>query len=128
MAIHTLKFRDSRPVLEVFLKNPDATAYDLTGATIWKLHVLKNDKTIFTRDMVVTGSAALGCLRYTWVAADWVEGTAGGFLIAGPTLPLAVGAAEHQMEYEIIGPSTVRATFPNDGFDTLRVTPDIAQG
>jgi hypothetical protein len=126
MSIHYLKFEDTRPILRVSLKNPDGTAYDLTGATTWKLHVLLNDGTVVSRNMVVEGATTLGVVTYTWLAADWDTANVNGFLIAGPSLPLAPGESEHKMEYEIVGPGTVRLTFPNDGYDILRITPDVA--
>lgn len=125
--VHFVKQRDVRPILRAALKNPDATAYDLTGATSVTLHVLKNDGTVMSRAMVVGGTPTTGEVTYTWVAADWDTTNVNGFLIAGPVVPLAVGAVEHKMEYEVLGPGLVRLTFPNDAYDTLRVAADIAQ-
>lgn len=127
MAIHYLKFRDVRPILRAALKNPDGTAYDLTGATSVSLHVHLNDGNTVTRTMTISGTPTTGEVTYTWLAADWDTANPLGYLIAGPEIPLAVGAAEHKMEYEVLGPATVRLTFPNDGYDILRVTPDLGQ-
>lgn len=135
--IFYLKFRDTRPILEVSLLNPDLSAFDLTGATGWKLHIRLSDGTTkLVRNLTVQGAATLGILRYTWIATDWNVAstpdadssyTIGG-LVLSPTLPLTAGQLEHRMEYEIIGPASARQTFPNDGYDILRIVSDIGQG
>lgn len=142
MGTFYLKKRDTRPIMDVTLKNPDGTIYDLTGNTATKLHILLSDGTRLVRTMVVQGAPTLGTLRYTWVTTDWdvasAPDTDGSFtiggLVASPTRPLAVGVKEHRMEYEVIGPSSVRATFPNGGpspqddYDILRIAADVGQG
>lgn len=126
-----LKYRDTRPILEVALKNPDLTPHDLTGSTGWKLHIWLSDGTKLIRDMAKFGADVNGVLRYSWVATDWDAvsggGTVGG-LVVGSKVPLLPGKVEHRMEYEVIGPAGERLTFPNDGYDTLRVITDIGQG
>jgi hypothetical protein len=116
MAIFRLKRGDTRPILEVALKNPDGSAHDLTGSTAWKLHIRVNG-TVFTRDMIKQGLDTAGVLRYLWVDADWVAG------LPAPASPH--GKAELQMEYEVIG-GTSRMTFPNGGHDTLIIVGDLA--
>lgn len=130
MSTFTLKKNDTLPILEVELLNPDGTAHDLTGSTGWKLHILLNDdaETVVTRDMTVVGAADEGLLRYAWTVDDWDEDNVAGYLIAGPTLPLAPGEREHRMEYEVTGAGGARLTFPNDGYDVLRIVDDIGQG
>jgi hypothetical protein len=129
----TLKYRDTLPIMEVELieldpDNPgEMQAHDLTGSTAWKLHVWLSDGTVFTRDMVVTGDPTLGVLRYTFVASDWDTTNVNGFLTVGPTLPMLPSEREHRMEYEVIGSGGTRLTFPNDGYDILRVVLDIGQ-
>jgi len=137
MAVFCLKYRDTLPILEVVLKNPDGTAHDLTGSTAWRLHILLSDGSKLMRDMVKQAPDASGTLRYTWVAGDWDPvsggGVAGG-LVVGPTIPLAPGVHEHRMEYEVLGAGGARLTFPNGGtsageaYDVLRVWQDIGQG
>jgi len=107
-----LKYRDTLPILQVVLKNPDGTVHDLTGSTAWKLHVKLEDGTVFTRDMVKVGVDTAGTLKYAWAAADWIAG-------------LVVG--RHRMEYEVLGGGASRLTFPNDTDHVLRVTRDIGQ-
>lgn len=117
--VFKLKYRDTRPGLEVILKRKTSTdeevPYDLTGASSVKLHIsLADGLSTLTRTMTVDADPTTGIVRYPWVAGDWNEGS----LVAG----------EHEMEYEVIGPSPVRITFPNAGHDTLRVTQDLGQG
>ena len=118
-----LKYRDLKPDLVVNLKNPDGTAFSLSGSTGWKLHVWLSDGTkLSARDMAKVGDDADGQLKYVWKAADWVDA-----LVPSPTLPFAVGEVDHRMEYEVIY-SSFRYTFPNDGYHTLRILADIGEG
>ena len=116
--VFSLKARDTRPILEVALKNPDGTAHDLTGSTSWKLHMRTFGGTVITRDMVKEGADSAGVLRYTWVADDWNTGN-----LPIPASPYEI--EELYMEYEIIAP-TSRMTFPNDGHDLLKIRGDLA--
>jgi hypothetical protein len=117
MAIFSIKYRDTRPVLEVALKNPDGSAHDLTGTTAWKLHIRLSSSTVMTRDLVKQGLDTAGVLRYTWVSTDWNAGSL-------PSVP-AHSVKEFPMEYEVLA-GTVRLTFPNDGYDTLQIRGDLA--
>lgn len=114
MANFYLKYRDTRPVLEVYLKDPDDTAHDLTGATDARLLILLEGGTALERDMVFDADRTTGIVRYTWLAADW---NAGG-LVEGC----------HPMEYEVLGPAAARLTFPNSEADELVITTDLGQG
>lgn len=142
MEIFYLKYRDTYPILQVILKNPDGSVHDLTGATGFKLHISLSSGVRLVRSMVKIGLDTDGTLKYEWIASDWaaasvpdVDGayTIGG-LTTGPSLPLSPGTREHRMEYEVIGPSTGRLTFPNGGanaeesYHTLRIWSDIGQG
>ena len=115
--VFNLKVGNTRPILQVTLKNPDGTAFDLTGITSRKLRILLSNGTVLERDMELDGTATLGKVMYTWLSSDW----AANQLVAGPSLPLKPGEREHQMEYEMSGGSTVM-TWPNDGHDILRIT------
>lgn len=115
MSTFKLKGRDTRPTMEVFLLDPDGTAHDLTGSSSWKLHV-KIGGAVFSRDMTPDGDLTSGILRYTWLATDWTTGT-----------PVLVPGT-HRMEYEVIGSSGARLTWPNEGYDSLVVTADLGQG
>jgi hypothetical protein len=144
MGVFSLKLNDTLPVLEVALLGPDGAAHDLTGSSGWKLHILLSSGEYLTRDMTLEGNEADGVLRYAWVPSDWDAGSGGagtyddpytvGGLIAGPPLPLAQGAREHRMEYEVLGAGGARLTFPNSGtndasrYDRLRICADLGQG
>jgi hypothetical protein len=112
MARFYLKLRDTRPVLEVYLLDPDDTAHDLTSATDATLHIKLAGGTVLSKTMVIDGTPTTGIVRYTWLAADW---DAGG-LVEGT----------HRMEYEVQAGSS-RLTFPNSGDDELIIRPDIGQ-
>lgn len=116
-AIFSLKHGDTRPILEVALKNPDGTAHDLTGTTAWKLHIRVSPTQVITRDLVKQGLDTAGVLRYSWVDTDWDAGN----------LPSVNGypKVECKMEYEVIG-GTSRMTFPNNDYDKLQILSDLA--
>jgi hypothetical protein len=143
--IFPLKYRDTRPIFEVELHDPAplgsapgtvGPVHNLTGSTGWKLYIwLADGTTKLSRVMVPDANLLLGILRYTWIATDWGAAsspdgngafTVGG-LVVGPALPLALGTREHRMEYEVVA-STARLTFPNGGYDSLRIITDIGQG
>jgi hypothetical protein len=111
-----LKYRDVMPILEVTLLNPDKTVHDLTGSTSYKLHIWLRDGGKLTRTMTLYGLATAGTLRYQWLATDWTDAVA----------PLVVG--QNRMEYEVLGPGAARLTWPNDGYDELRIVSDVGQG
>lgn len=115
MGTFYLKVGDTT-TLETTLKDPDLTVHDLTGKTI-NLNIWLSDGTKLTRAMVIQGAATNGVVRYIFVAGDWVAGQ----LVASPTLPLKPGVRDHRMEYEAVLSADV-VTFPNDGYDTLRIT------
>ena len=122
MATFSIKAGDTRPILEVVLRNPDGTVHDLTGATVFKLMVRLSPTTSFIRDMVKQGLDTAGTLRYTWVTADWDTGNVNGFL---PEPPATYPLSEYPMEYEVSA-GTSKLTFPNNSFDTLRILGDVA--
>jgi len=108
-----LKARDTLPVLEVALKDPDGTAHDLTGADAVWLHVSLPGGT-FSREMTVDDATG-GIVSYAWVPTDWTVAPA-----------LAAYPVPYRMEYEVID-GTDHLTFPNDGYDELVVASDIGQ-
>lgn len=135
MAVFELKSGNTRPILQVTLRNPDGSPADHAGATGRKLNIHLADGTKLRRDLVPVGDApGVGQpdnrpLRYVWTPEDWGpvngDGTAGG-LVVGPSLPLAPGEREHRMDYDVIAGTDVQ-TYPNGGtspeeaFDTLRI-------
>jgi hypothetical protein len=117
MAVFSMKAHDTRPILEIALKNPDGTAHDLTGSTAWKLHI-RTSTAVVTRDLVKQGLDTAGVLRYTWISTDWDPGNL-------PTPANPYDKLELDMEYEVIG-GTSRMTFPNDSYDKLQIIGDLA--
>ena len=115
-----LKKRDTRPVLEVALKDPDGSAHDLSGADSVTLHIRLDDGTTISRAMDIDADPTTGIVTYTWQATDWTNDP-------------GLYPGTHRMEYEVLGPSDARLTFPNgeDGsdpeYDELIITPDIGQ-
>jgi len=69
--------------LVMLVKDPDGTAFDLTGYTIQFRFDQRAPKTtpVLTRTGDIKGTATLGQARYTLVAADWT--TAGNKLSEG---------------------------------------------
>jgi hypothetical protein len=116
METFDLKYRDTLPILEVTLLNPDGTVHDLTGATAYWLHIRLASGSLISRAMTLHGPADEGTLRYQWLATDWTDAVT----------PLVVG--QHTMEYEMLGPAGARLTWPNNGYDELRILKDIGQG
>lgn len=113
MSLFYLKKSDTRPTLEVQLLDPDGSAHDLTGSSSWKVHV-RVGSAVFSRDMTPDVDLTTGVLRYVWLGTDWTTGT--------PVL----AAGTYRMEFEVVGPGGARMTWPNDGFDRLIVTEDLA--
>ena len=104
------------PVMVVTLLNPDGSVHDLTGSSTYTLHI-KSGSLVINRPMTVVGAPTAGKLSYAWVAGDW-----------DPTTGLPTVAAnktrELPMEYEVVGGAS-RMTFPNNGYDTLKIWGDL---
>ena len=126
--IFYLNENDTRPVLSVTLIDTDNTSFDLTNVDTVYLHITRPDGVkISGKTMTMAGGGdTTGVVTYIWLAADW-NATTG--LVVGPNIPLTGGAVEAYMNYETVGPTTARLTFPNDGtYDTLRIAADIGTG
>lgn len=116
MGIFYLKENDLFPVLEVVLKNPDETIHDPTGETPITLHIWLSDGTKLAARTMTIFDGPTGVVRYQWVSTDWDTGN----LVVTPSLPLSPGVREHRLEYQTIS-GGLPLTFPNDGYDTLRI-------
>lgn len=103
MANFYLKTGNTRPVLDVTLKNPDGTTHDPTGADSVTLRVTI-DGQVFSRTMTITANL----VSYTWLDSDWSSTPA----LKRGTWP---------MDYEELR-GTARTAYPNDSYDTLVVT------
>jgi hypothetical protein len=121
--VFTLREGDILPILEATLLNPDGSVHDYTGASTFQLRVkLWPLGTIFVRNMVAEGLPTGGKVRYSWLAADWNQP---GGLVVGPIKhpeqALKPGEWEHAMYFRVDG----KLTFPNGGFDILRILPAL---
>ena len=119
MSTFYLKRGDTRPILQVQLRNPDGSIHDLTGSTDWRLHIALPDGGVFTRAMTKHGNDVDGTVRYVWQPSDW------GPDALPPLAPTAV--CTYAMEYEVIE-GLNGLTFPNSTFDQLQVTGDVTEG
>lgn len=113
MGIFNLKYRDTRPALQVSLLNPDGSAFDLSAlsAPTVTLHVYVSSTAALDKTMSISGDGSTGVVTYSWAAADWTTLTVG----------------DHPMEVEVTDTGGVRITFPNTKDDILRVAADLGQ-
>lgn len=127
-----LKQGDTLPAFATVLKQPNGDVFDLSGSTAWKLYIYLSSGVLLTRDMVIVNPPGTdGMVAYAPQASDWDAyssgGAVGGF-VPGPVPPLqtvgGVTEVEHRIEYEVTNPlGTI--TFPNNGYDILRIYPDL---
>lgn len=123
---------DTLPVFEVQLAH-NGVPYDATGGTGY-LWIRLVGGTILRRTMTPEIIAS-GIFQYQWLASDWAEPTIGSGTAAAPYLdgglvespfPLEEVGPQHTMDYEVVGPTTIRVTFPDDDVDddVFHVSPD----
>ena len=115
MSTFLLKHGDTLPIMVVALLDADGTPFDPTGSTDWKLRIYISAAVQLVRTMTLTD----GELEYAWLPTDWDAPSGGN---PAPVGGLVEGA--HRMEYEVSF-GTNRITFPNGGYDTLRVIGEI---
>jgi len=114
-----LKYRDTRPIMRVRLRNPDGSAHDLTGALAVTLHIkLAGTSTVISRTMTMD-NATQGIVSYAWLLTDWAP--------TGDPLPAALALGVHDMEYEVTANNNARGTFPNATHDRLSIIGDLGQ-
>ena len=107
--VFNIKQNDTRPVLEVFLRDERDRAIDITGATIvFHMRNASTNAAIITNGTVTVVDAVNGQVRYSWAAAD--------------TATAVVCEAEFQVTFI----STLIETFPNDGYIKVIITDDVA--
>ena len=104
-----IKQNDTRPSLEVYLRDDKDRPVDITGATVvFNMRNAATDVAVVTNGTVAVISTSAGRGRYTFVAAD--TATAGTF------------DAEFQITFAAGGVET----FPNDGHIKIIITDDVA--
>ena len=103
-----IKQNDTRPVLEVFLRDERDRAVDITGATVvFHLRNASDDTNIISSGTVTVVNSVNGQVRYSWSATD--------------TATALVGEAEFQVTF--IGDAV--ETFPNDGYIKVIILDDV---
>lgn len=109
MASFTIKKGDRLPALAAICKDSAGVVVDLTAATSVKF-LMKNAQggAVKVNTVAVIASAAGGQVRYDWAAID--TDTAGTF----------------QGEFEVIFPTALPLSFPNNEFITINVVSDVA--
>lgn len=113
-----LKARDTQPVFQSTLLNPDGTIYNPTGASALELHVQLEAGT-FSRTLTVIGAgSASPNVQYAWAALDWNDTAPGAVNLA---------AGLWRVECEIVPSAGQRVSFPNLAHRWLLVTPDLGQ-
>lgn len=132
-----LKFQDTKALGPITLKNPDKTVRDLTGTGV-TLFIKLSTGAYLSRPMTIVNPPGIdGKVTYVPVSTDWDIGSGGtgtkddpytiGGLILSPVPPLTSTDVQHQMEYEVLVGSS-RVTYPDNGYDVLRIYDDLGQG
>ena len=102
-----IKQHDTTPSLRADLKNGNADAIDLIGATV-RFHMREIGKTTVIIDASANIiSEAGGTVQYNWVTGDTSD----------------IGS--YQAEFEVTYPAGGIETFPNDGYIRIEVIDDI---
>ena len=104
----SIKRNDRLPVLDIYLKNPDGTAYNLTGATVKLLMAVPATGVLkVNAAMTVIGDPTLGRVQYAWGATD--TDTAGSFVA----------------EVEVTSAGGLKQTFPTEDYFYVNVVSDL---
>lgn len=104
-----IKQNDTRPVLEVFLRDERDRSIDLTSATVlFHLRNAADNSAIITNGAVTQVDAVLGQVRYSWVSDNTAT------------------AAVCEGEFQVTFASGLVETFPNDGYLKIVITDDVA--
>ena len=128
-----LKQNDTRPAFKTQLKNPDGSIRDLTNSAT-RTHIIKlSNGTVLKRSLAVLNPPGVdGFVTYVPIASDWDVYSSGGLVggfVPGPVPPLpvvdGVVTPQHLMEYEVIDTDGGKTTHPNNGYDILRIYPDL---
>jgi hypothetical protein len=129
MSVFNLKYRDTKPILEVTLLEPKDketdpdVPFNTLGLASVTLHIYLSGGGTFSKAMTIDPDNATGKVSYAWDATDW------NTLTATPELPLRPGEREHRMEFEGVESGGGRITWPNvyPAYDILRVPQDFGQ-
>lgn len=103
-----IKQNDTEPTFQAGLLDSDGFPVDLTSATAVRFHMRDASGTVIVDQPMVIITAASGVVQYDWIAAD--TQTAGSFQV--------------EVEVTYLGGSI--ETFPNNGYEEVIITDDIA--
>lgn len=105
-----IKQNDTSPALLATITDADGPV-NLTGAsvTFYMASAVGSVKTIITSGAATVINAATGQVSYSWDAPDTA--------IAGI----------HIAEFEVVFSDASKETFPNDGYISINITPDIGE-
>lgn len=102
-----IKRNDTAPPFRAILKDGDGDIVNVTGATV-RFHMNKRDGTAVVNAAATINSATAGDVEYNWDAADTAL------------------AGIYNAEFEVTYANTTVETFPNKGYEEVRVTEDLA--
>jgi|TARA_R110000751_G_scaffold256144_1_gene355642 hypothetical protein len=104
-----IKQNDTRPELDVFLRDDKDRTINVTGATVkFNLRNASDNTVKINNGSVTTVSSTSGRVKYSFAASD--TDTAGNF--------------DGEFEVTFVGGQV--ETFPNDGFIKVIITDDVA--
>lgn len=103
-----IKQNDTRPVLEIFLRDDKDRAVDITGATVvFHMRDSADNSAVVSSGSVTVVSAVNGRVSYSWASAN----TATAMVAQG--------------EFQVTFVSGDVETFPNDGYIKIVITDDV---
>lgn len=106
MADITIKRGDTSPSVSATLTGAGGTAQNLTGATV-RFKMRNRLGAVVINAVCAIVSAAAGTVRYDWQPADTAV------------------AGYYEAEFEVTLAGGAIGTFPNAGFHTVEIVPDV---
>ena len=108
MSIFYMKQGDTSPSLRTTLKDSSATPVNITGATV-NMHMYTQDKVTVVIDAEMSISdAAGGVVTYDWQAGE------------------TDNSGWYWVEFEVTYSDATVETFPNSGYEAVKITPQLA--
>lgn len=106
MSTFFIKKRDTSPAFQVTLKDASDTVVDLTGSTI-RFHMVTPTGTTVIDASATIVTATAGVCKYVWASGD------------------TASAGDYNAEFEVTYADSTIETFPNYGYETVRVYEDL---
>lgn len=109
MADFVIKRNDTSPGLQDTLLDPAGNVVDISGGSLVRFHMYAQDRTT----LVVDASATIvdgpnGVVRYSWETQD------------------TANAGWYWFEWEVTRPDTTIETYPNSGYKSVKMDPDLS--